>query len=352
MIVPELPADIAELKRQVARFIEDEVYPVEQRIVERNAIDAAEVDGLRVKARAAGFSMLNMPAELGGRDLSMLGQVALEEESGKATNGLGFAVVDRGPRELLELADAGAGREVRDADRAGRVSRGLGADRARGRLRSGGARSDGDARRRRVGAERREVVRHERGRRGVLPRGGRGRGRAGALHRRSGDARPRHLADAALPPRPVPRPPSRDRAHRLPGAGREQGLGRRLRLPRVDPGRAALHRGPLLRRRRAAAPGGDGMGAGARGIRRPDHREPGRLVPARRLTHRAARGTADDLPRGARLRHARRPQGRPRQGRDGEALRLGDGRPGRRPRRPDLRWPWLHARHRRRALLP
>ena len=47
--------------------------------------------------------MLNMPAGLGGRDLSMLGQVALEEESGKATNGLGFAVVDRGPRELLEL---------------------------------------------------------------------------------------------------------------------------------------------------------------------------------------------------------------------------------------------------------
>lgn len=34
----------------------------------------------------------------------MLGQVALEEESGKATNGLGFAVVDRGPRELYEIA--------------------------------------------------------------------------------------------------------------------------------------------------------------------------------------------------------------------------------------------------------
>ena len=103
MIVPELPADIAELKRQVGLFIETEVYPVEQRIVERNAIDPAEIDELRVKARAAGFAMLNMPAELGGRDLSMLGQVALEEESGKATNGLGFAVVDRGPRELLEL---------------------------------------------------------------------------------------------------------------------------------------------------------------------------------------------------------------------------------------------------------
>ena len=40
MIVPELPAEIAELKRRVGRFVEDEVYPLEQRIVERNAIDA------------------------------------------------------------------------------------------------------------------------------------------------------------------------------------------------------------------------------------------------------------------------------------------------------------------------
>ena len=103
MIVPELPAEIAELKRQIGDFIKAEVYPVELRIAERNAIDPAEVDVLRAKARAAGFSMLNMPIALGGKDLSMLAQVALEEESGKATNGLGFTVVDRGPRELLEL---------------------------------------------------------------------------------------------------------------------------------------------------------------------------------------------------------------------------------------------------------
>src|SRR5207253_8905464 len=42
--------------------------------------------------------------EHGGIGLSMLGQVAIEEEAGKATNGLGFAVIDRGPRELLEIA--------------------------------------------------------------------------------------------------------------------------------------------------------------------------------------------------------------------------------------------------------
>ncbi len=103
MIVPELPADIRELKGRIGRFLETEVYPLELAIAERGSIDTAEIDELRRKARAEGFAMLNMPAELGGRDLSMLGQVALEEESGKATNGLGFAVVDRGPRELLEI---------------------------------------------------------------------------------------------------------------------------------------------------------------------------------------------------------------------------------------------------------
>ncbi len=104
MIVPELPEDIRELKEAVGRFLETDVYPVEERIAERGSIDHEELAALRSRARAAGFAMLNMPAELGGRDLSMLGQVALEEESGKATNGLGFAVVDRGPRELLEIA--------------------------------------------------------------------------------------------------------------------------------------------------------------------------------------------------------------------------------------------------------
>ena len=104
MIVPELPADVAQLKERVRRFVEEEVYPVEARIARRGSIDHAEIDAIRVKARAAGFSQLNMPKEVGGQGLSMLGQVALEEEAGKATNGLGFCVVDRGPAELLGIA--------------------------------------------------------------------------------------------------------------------------------------------------------------------------------------------------------------------------------------------------------
>jgi acyl-CoA dehydrogenase len=104
VIVPALPAETQALKDAVGRFVETEVYPLETRIAERGSIDPDELGALRSRARDAGFAMLNMPAELGGSNLSMLGQVALEEESGKATNGLGFAVVDRGPRELLEIA--------------------------------------------------------------------------------------------------------------------------------------------------------------------------------------------------------------------------------------------------------
>jgi acyl-CoA dehydrogenase len=104
VVVPELPAEIRDLKERVRRFVEDEVYPVEDRIAARGSIDAGEIDELRRKARDAGFAMLNMPQEYGGTGLSMVGQVAIEEEAGKATNGLGFAVIDRGPRELAEIA--------------------------------------------------------------------------------------------------------------------------------------------------------------------------------------------------------------------------------------------------------
>ncbi len=352
MIVPELPADIAELKRQVARFIEDEVYPVEQRIVERNAIDVAEVDGLRVKARAAGFSMLNMPAELGGRDLSMLGQVALEEESGKATNGLGFAVVDRGPRELLELLTPAQVEKyvmpiVRGEYREAWALTEPGAGSDLAALAATATRdgdewvlngekwfvtSEGDAGFYLVAA----VVDGEQELFIVDP------GTPGLVISRT----PRFLHDPYLDHHPEIvltdcRVPDANRVSGGDSGSREWILVERLFIAARCCGAAER----LLREATAWAQEREAFGGA-------DHREPGRLVPARRLTHRAARGTADDLPRGARVRHARRPQGRARQGRDGEALRLGDGRPGRRPCRPDLRWPWLHARHRRGALLP
>jgi acyl-CoA dehydrogenase len=100
----ELPPEIRELKARAAAFVEKEIRPVEDKVAKTESIDPADVAMLKKKARAAGFSMLNMPVRYGGKDLSMLGQVAIEEEAGKATNGLGFTVADRGPRELVEIA--------------------------------------------------------------------------------------------------------------------------------------------------------------------------------------------------------------------------------------------------------
>ncbi len=103
-MVPALPAELRDLQARAARFVEEEIYPVEERIAERGEIDRNEVDELRAKARAAGFSNLNVAKEHGGAGLSMLGQVVLEEQAGKATNGLGFILAERGPVELLAVA--------------------------------------------------------------------------------------------------------------------------------------------------------------------------------------------------------------------------------------------------------
>ena len=100
----ELPPDIRALKARARAFVEREIWPVEDKVALAEKLDPADYSMLRRKARAEGFSLLNMPERLGGKDLSMLGQVAIEEEAGRATNGLGFAVADRGPRELVEMA--------------------------------------------------------------------------------------------------------------------------------------------------------------------------------------------------------------------------------------------------------
>ena len=67
-------------------------------------------------------------------DLSMVSLVALEEESGKTTNGLGYMVADRGPRELLELASPEQIERYVMPVVTGRDAGGVGHHRARGRL--------------------------------------------------------------------------------------------------------------------------------------------------------------------------------------------------------------------------
>jgi acyl-CoA dehydrogenase len=102
-VVPALDAEAMEWQARARRFVEERLYPTEQRIVERGAVDPTEINDLRRQARDAGFAHYNLPRELGCADLPLLAQVAIEEQAGRATNGLGFIVADRGPRELVEL---------------------------------------------------------------------------------------------------------------------------------------------------------------------------------------------------------------------------------------------------------
>jgi acyl-CoA dehydrogenase len=105
-MMPEIPEEVRVIKARIAEFVREELHPFEAEIAERGRIDEEKLGALRTKARKAGFSNLNMPREYGGMDLSVVSQVALEEEAGKVTNGLGYMVADRGPRELLELASS------------------------------------------------------------------------------------------------------------------------------------------------------------------------------------------------------------------------------------------------------
>jgi hypothetical protein len=52
MVVPELPEEIRALQA-VGAFVQQEVYPLEERIAARGSIDFDEVDELRKQARAA-----------------------------------------------------------------------------------------------------------------------------------------------------------------------------------------------------------------------------------------------------------------------------------------------------------
>ena len=258
MVVPELPPDIAELKERVGRFVADEVFPLEEKIAAAGEIDFAAVDAVRKKARAAGFSMLNMPEDAGGAGLSMLGQVALEEESGKATNGLGFAVVDRGPAELWEILTP----EQRDR---WVVPILRGEYREAWAVTEPGAGSD-------VSAVAATAVRD--GDEWVLngekwfvtSEGDPGfyivlavvDGEQTLFIVEPGTPGLELTRVPGLPPRPLPGPPPRARPPRLPRAGREpRARGRQRGCEGVVPRRAALHRGALLR----------GLGARARASR-------------------------------------------------------------------------------------
>ena len=101
-----IPADLEQLRRRVAAFVQEEVLPVEAS-VDLAHLDGAVVDRLRQRARAAALYNPHLPAEYGGLDVGVLGMALISQElgiSGLAPLALNCAAPDEGNMHLLHHA--------------------------------------------------------------------------------------------------------------------------------------------------------------------------------------------------------------------------------------------------------
>lgn len=84
----EMPEHLEMLRRTIARFMTEEVRPVEERQPhDCYALPEDELTALRAKARAAGLWCMASPEEYGGGGLGLLGQVIVAEEAAKCRMG-------------------------------------------------------------------------------------------------------------------------------------------------------------------------------------------------------------------------------------------------------------------------
>ena len=279
-----------------------------------------------------------MPASVGGRGCTTLQQVLVQEQGGRVTNGIAWClatppswwpeVANDHQRETVAAADGPRrdGGVLRD-HRGGRRLRRLRPDRHRA------------PRRRRLRARRREVARHvvQRGRLRLLP------GRAD----RAASTRATRRCSSSTSDAPgvrVVRTPAythtlghdhpivafegvRVPASHLVGT-EEDGMSfvyEWFRFERLMVAARCLGAAERLIEEATAFAQERIVGGAAAG------RAAARAGDARRQPDRAVRGPVDDLRDGPLDRRGRRPQGAARAVLDGEALRLRDGRPGRRP---------------------
>ena len=169
MIVPELPREIRELKERVGRFVEEEVYPLEQRIAERGSIDYAEVDDR--PPQGACSRLRDAEHAAGARGHGPLDARPGRDRGGDREGDERARLRGRRPR----AAGAARARDAEQAERSSRPSSGASTARpgrlpSRARDRTSPASGDGDSRRRRLADLTARMVRHERGRPRLLHR--------------------------------------------------------------------------------------------------------------------------------------------------------------------------------------
>jgi acyl-CoA dehydrogenase len=105
----QLPADLAELQARARKFVEEVLIPLEEEAEARDGrLPEETVERIKREGIAAGLSGGLHPAEHGGQGWSRLGWALVEEQFGRATNGLywhipnAYNVWDHGSAEQID----------------------------------------------------------------------------------------------------------------------------------------------------------------------------------------------------------------------------------------------------------
>ncbi|MCW2967693.1 MAG: Acyl-CoA dehydrogenase, partial [Solirubrobacteraceae bacterium] len=79
-----IPPDLADLLARIRAYIEEEVFPAELQIADREDILGSwdVIDGLREKARECGIYTPHLPEEYGGLGIGVLGMALISQECG------------------------------------------------------------------------------------------------------------------------------------------------------------------------------------------------------------------------------------------------------------------------------
>ena len=112
-----LPPELDDTRRRVRAFVEEEILPVEADRAnwdEHENIADAPLAALRAKAKAAGLWTLQLPKEVGGQGLPMVGVAACYEEMNRSIFGpvcFNAAAPDDGNMRLLSMVGTPAQKE-------------------------------------------------------------------------------------------------------------------------------------------------------------------------------------------------------------------------------------------------
>ena len=160
-----------EIQARARGFVDGLIpYEVEAEMNDGELPDEVDAGVSSRKARELGLMATNMPKELGGGGCTMLQQVLVQEQVGRATNALAW-MVSTPPSWFASCCDRVPARKMGDPSHSWRGSRVLRDHRGGRRYRRGRDRGDGTTRGGRVRARRGQVARHvlQRGDMGILP---------------------------------------------------------------------------------------------------------------------------------------------------------------------------------------